>query len=169
MQFELTREFIDILSSVIEARDEATSVMLLADLHAFDIAQIYKELSLEEARFLYLLLDKERAADVLSELEEDDRIRFLKALPSEVIASQFITEMDSDDAADVLGILPEEKKEEVLHYIKDVEQAGDIVDLLSYDEDTAGGLMAKEFFAVNINWDINTCLEEDDLFYIGVF
>ncbi len=110
------------------------------------------------------------------ELEEDDRENFLEALPSEVIASQFIDHMDSDDAADVIGDLAEEKKQEVLLHIDDVEQAGDIVDLLSYDEDSAGGLMAKELIRVNENWGVATCIREmrkqaeelDEIYYIYV-
>jgi len=84
--------------------------------------------------------------------------------------------MESDDAADVIGDLAEEKKQEVLLHIDDVEQAGDIVDLLSYDEDTAGGLMAKELILVNENWGVATCIREmrkqaedlDEIYYIYV-
>lgn len=158
--FELTREYIDNLREVIERKDEATSLQLMGELHAADIAGIYKELNIEEAKFLYLLLNKEKASDVLIELEEDDREHFLKVLPSDVIAKQFIEEMDSDDAADVIGEMSEEKKQEVLSHIDDVEQAGDIVDLLNYDEDTAGGLMAKELIAVNENQDVTNCIME---------
>lgn len=160
MNFELTREYIERLREIIEARDEATAITMMRELHAADIAEIYISLSIEEARFLYLLLEGEKASDVLAELEEDDREKFLRALPSEVIAEQFIHNMDSDDAADVIADLPEEKKEEVLQYLKDVGQAGDIVDLLSYDEDSAGGLMAKEMIRVNENWNISTALKE---------
>ncbi len=160
MNFELTREYIERLREVIEARDETTARTMMRELHAADIAGIYINLTIEESRYLYLLLEGEKASDVLAELEEDDREKFLRALPSEVIAEQFIHHMDSDDAADVIANLSEEKKEEVLQYLKDVEQAGDIVDLLSYDEDTAGGLMAKEMIRVNENWDIQTTLTE---------
>ncbi len=176
MKFELTREYIDRLREVIEARDESTAVTMMRELHPADIAGIYASLTIEEARFLYLLLEGEKASDVLAELEEDDREKFLKFLPSEVIAEQFIHNMDSDDAADVIADLPEEKKEEVLQYLKDVEQAGDIVDLLSYDEDSAGGLMAKEMITVNENWTIMTTLKEmrkqagevDEVYYVYV-
>ena len=68
--------------------------------------------------------------------------------------------MESDDAADVIGDLSEEKKAEVLSNIEDIEQAGDIVELLNYDEDTAGGLMAKELLAVNKNLTVRACLIE---------
>jgi magnesium transporter len=160
MNRELTREYLNELKSFIESKDEKSSREMLKDLHPADIAEIYQELSIEEAKYLYLLLEPELASDVLIELEEEDRERLLHALPSDVIASQVIYHMDSDDAADVIGELTEERKQEVLLHIDDMEQAGDIVDLLSYDENTAGGLMAKELIKVNENWGISTCIRE---------
>jgi len=176
MNTELTREYIAELRSIIEVKDDKAALEKLEALHPADIAEIYENLSVEEATYLYLLLDPEKASDVLVELEEDDREKFLGALPSHVIASQFIDHMDSDDAADVIGDLTEEKKQEVLLHIDDLEQAGDIVDLLSYDEDTAGGLMAKELIRVNENWGVATCIREmrkqakdlDEIYYIYV-
>ncbi|MBN1950715.1 MAG: magnesium transporter [Bacteroidales bacterium] len=159
-RFELTREFIDELKKAVGTNDETLVYNLVKDLHAADIAELYGGLSMDEAKYVYLLLDNEKAGDVLIELEEDDRDRFLHALPGEVIARQFIEKMDSDDAADVIGDLPQDKKEEVLQNIDDLEQAGEIVDLLGYHEDSAGGLMAKELIQVNENWDIETCIRE---------
>ncbi len=173
MQFELTKEYIDELQDHIEKSDEVKTFELVKDLHPADIAEIYDELSIDEARFIHVMLDSEDAAEVLVELEEDDRERFLKVLPSEDIAD-FIEKLDSDDAADVVGEFSEEKQEEVLSHIDDLEQAGDIVDLLNYDEDSAGGLMAKELITVNENWNIMTCLQEmrkqakdvDEIYYV---
>lgn len=156
--FELTREFIEQIRLLIEQKDEAALTELIKDLHPADIAEIYEELSIEEAKYLYFLLDDDTAADVLIELEEEDRLRFLKALPSEVIARRFIDKMDSDDAADVLSELDEERQREVLSFLDDISVAGDIVDLLNYEEDTAGSLMAKELIKVKESWNIVTCL-----------
>ncbi|MBN1186380.1 MAG: magnesium transporter [Bacteroidales bacterium] len=174
--FEITREYLDNLHQIIENKNEEESKKILAGLHAADIAEIYKIISTEEAKFLYFLLDGEKAADVISYLEEDERDHFLKVIPSKVIAQQFIEHMDSDDAADIIADLSDEKKEEVLSFMDDIVQAGDIVDLLNYDENTAGGLMAKEMISVNENWDINTCLKEmrkqaedvDEVYYVYV-
>ena len=176
MSTKLTREYINDLKSIIEKKDNRAALDKLDQLHPADIAEIYENLSLEEATYLFLLLDPEKASDVLVELEEDEREPFLKALPSDVIASQFIDHMESDDAADVIGDLAEDKKQEVLLHIDDVEQAGEIVDLLSYDEDSAGGLMAKELIRVNENWGVATCIREmrkqaedlDEIYYIYV-
>ena len=176
MNLELTREYISELRAIIEARDEKAALAMMSELHPADIAEIYEELNMDEAKYLYMILDPEVASDVLVELEEDDRERFLRELPAEEIASQFIHNMDSDDAADVMADLDESVKQEVLKHLKDIEQAGDIVDLLSYDENTAGGLMAKELIKVNENWSLTTCLKEmriqaeevDELYYIYV-
>ena len=176
MSKELTRKYLNELKVVINVNDDAAALAKLDELHPADIADIYDGLSIEEATYLILLLDPEKASDVLVELEEDDRENFLKSLPSDVIASQFIDNMESDDAADVIGDLAEGKKQEVLLHIDDVEQAGDIVDLLGYDEDTAGGLMAKELIRVNENWGVTTCIREmrkqaedlDEIYYIYV-
>jgi magnesium transporter len=175
MQFELTKEYIDQLRDHIEKSNEVEVFQLVKDLHPADIAEIYDELDIDEARFVHVILDNEVAAEVLVELEEDDRERFLKILPSEDIA-RFINNLDSDDAADVIGEFSEEKQEEVLSHINDLEQAGDIVDLLHYDEDSAGGLMAKELMTVNENWNIMTCIKEmrkqaedvDEIYYVYV-
>ena len=176
VKFELTRDFIDLLKTQIKEGDKLFPVQMLQDLHPADIAEIIENLTLEEANYLYPLLDAELAADILLELEDDVREKLVETIPSEVIARDLIDNMDSDDAADIIGDLPEEKKSEVLQQIDDVEQAVDIVDLLNYDEDTAGGLMAKELISVNINWDINTCIREmrkqseevEELYYVYV-
>jgi magnesium transporter len=176
MKPEITKEYLDQLRQALEANDEVLAFKMFEDFHPVDIAEVYQELDLEEARMLYMLLDDETAADVLAELDEEERIKLLKTLPPEVIARKFIYHMDSDDAADVLSELPEETKEAILLHLKDIEQAGDIVDLLSFDEDSAGGLMAKELIKVNENWSVQTSLKEmrrqaenvDEVYYVYV-
>lgn len=175
-QFELTREFIEELQQNIEFEEKDHIVKMLQDLHPADIAEIYEELNIEEAKFTFLLLEKETAADVLAELEEDDRRKFLRAIPPNILAERFIEYMDSDDAADVIQELPEDKQEKVLSHVKDEDHAEDIKELLSYDEDTAGGLMAKELFRVDEESTVRECLVElrkqaeevDEVYYIYV-
>jgi magnesium transporter len=176
MHFELTKEYLDSLKLAIEQKDEKLVNKLILDLHPADIAEIFDEIDIEEAKFIYINLDKDIAADLLVELDEDVREQFLEHLSNQEIAAVFIDNMDSDDAADVIGELPEERQEEILSHISDVEQAGDIVDLLNYDEDTAGGLMATELIAVNENLTVAECLDEirkqaegvDDVFFVYI-
>ena len=176
MQFEISKEYIDRLKELVENNNAEEVKTLMEELHPADIAEVIEDLTIEEAKFIYLLLDGEKASDVLVEIPDNDRRRFLKVLPPEFIASKFIEYMDSDDAADVVADLDEEVQKEVLNEIEDVEQAGDIVDLLEYEEDSAGGIMAKELVKVNENWTIATCLKEiskqaeevDEIYYIYV-
>ncbi len=176
MQFEISREYINQLRELIEQEKQKEVVALMEDLHPADIAEVMDDLNMDEAKYIYLLLDGEKASDVLVEIPENDRNRFLKELPPELIASKFIEYMDSDDAADIVAGLDEDVKKEVLKGIEDHEQAGDIVDLLEYEEDSAGGIMAKELVVVNENWTVATCLKEiskqaeevDEIYYIYV-
>jgi len=176
MNTELNMEFILKLQDLIEAEESVEVLKMLEDLHPTDIAEVMDKLTMDEAKYLYLQLDGEMASDVLLEIPEGIRRRFLRVLPPEVIAHQFVEHMDSDDAADIMGELEDEVIEAVLSEIEDKEQAGDIADLLEYDEDTAGGLMAKELVKVNENWNVQTCLKEistqseeiDEIYYVYV-
>ncbi|MDA3890408.1 MAG: magnesium transporter [Salinivirgaceae bacterium] len=175
MRFELTRKYLDTLKSAIEQQDSKAAAELTQDLHPADIAEIFDELNVDEAQYVYLQLNKAFTADILIELEEDVRERFLKQLSGKEIAST-MDSMNSDDAADIIGELSEDRQEEVLSHITDIEQAGDIVDLLSYDENSAGGLMATELISVNENLSVSTCLDEirkqaeqvDEVFFVYV-
>ncbi|HKK67858.1 MAG TPA: magnesium transporter [Bacteroidales bacterium] len=176
MQLDITQEFIDELKAYIADQNEGKVLEILDALHPADIAAIYDDLDIEEARYTYLLLDPKVASDVLVELEEEQRTRFLKVIPSELIAHQFIENMDSDDAADIIQEMTDDKREDVLNYVKDNEQAGDIVDLLNFEGNTAGGLMAKELIAINENLTLKEALGElrdqaqdiDEIYYLYV-
>ena len=167
---------LDMLQELIEQKASEKIKELLTDLHPADIAEMCDELDVEEARFIYQILDNEDAADVLVEMDEDARKDILDTLPSETIAKKFVDYMDTDDAVDIIREMDEEKQEEILSHIEDIEQAGDIVDLLKYDEDTAGGLMGTEMVIVKENWSMPECLREmrqqaeemDEIYYVYV-
>lgn len=172
----MNNELIKNVQIIIENNDEQALQNILNDLHPADVAELCNELSADEARVIYLLLDNETAADVLIEMDEDARKKFLDILPSETIAKRFVDYMDTDDAVDIIREMDEDKQEEVLSHIEDIEQAGDIVDLLKYDEDTAGGIMGTEMVVVNENWSMPECLREmrnqaedmDEIHYVYV-
>ena len=157
---EMNEEYIGQLRNLIEQKDANNLKTLLADLHPADIAELCNDLDLEEARFVYRLLDNETAASALVEMDDDVRKEYLDVLPSETIAKRFVDYMDTDDAVELMRDLDEDKQEEILSHIEDIEQAGDIVDLLKYDEDTAGGIMGTEMVLVNENWSMLECLRE---------
>ncbi|MBO7290208.1 MAG: magnesium transporter [Bacteroidaceae bacterium] len=172
----MTKEFISYIKELIDKKDSVLLQEQISRMHPADIAELCLELDIEEARFLYRQLDNEKAADALTEMDEDMRNELLEELPSEAIAKRFVNYMDTDDAVEIIREMDEEKQEEVLQHIKDIEQAGDIVDLLQYDEDTAGGLMSTEMVVVNENWSMPECLREmrqqaedlDDIYYVYV-
>lgn len=176
MKLELNRHLIDQLRDLIEQKQDQDIIQIISEFHPADIAEIIEELDSDEAKYLFSLLDGELAADVLVEIPENDWNSYLKLLPPDVIAHRFIEYMESDDAADVMAELDEDLQDEVLQQLEDKEQAGDIADLLEYDEDTAGGIMAKELVAVNENWTVQTCLKEisiqaediDEIYYVYV-
>jgi magnesium transporter len=173
---ERDKEFVDKLREDIANKNDESLIKDLDELYPADIAELYQELSLQEAIYLYLLMDGEKAADVLMELDEEDRHKLLKELPNELIAKRFVDNMETDDAVDLMRELDEDRQEEILSHIEDVEQAGDIVDLLKYDEDTAGGLMGTEMIVVNENWSMPKCIDEmrkqaeemDEIYYVYV-
>ncbi len=159
MRFELTRDFLDQINLAIADDDRVWIDENIAHLHYADIAEIIDELDTDDAKILYYCLDEELQGDVLMELEEEIRDRFLKSLSSKEMADQ-LENLDSDDAADILGELSDEKIQEVISQMEDDDAAEDIVDLLNYDEDTAGGLMQKEFIQARLDWPVNRCLVE---------
>jgi magnesium transporter len=160
MKFDLTKDYLSELNALIDNKDSKSVLSFIEDCHPADIAEILDQLDFENASFLFELLEDEIAADVLVELEDDLREKLLKIHSPKEIAEEFVDNLDSDDAADIISELPENKKQEVLSHIEDQEHASDIVDLLNYDEDTAGGLMAKELIQVNSNWSVMRCVKE---------
>ena len=128
-------------------------------MHHADIAEIFDEIEIHKAIYIFKILDSEKTAEILTELEDDVREKLLHGLSAKEIAEE-LDELDTDDAADIIAELPQSKKEEVISELEDVEHAKDIVDLLRYDEDSAGGLMGKELVKVNENWSVLTCVKE---------
>jgi magnesium transporter len=158
-QFKLTSDFLLELREAVATREEAAVANLLKDLYAPDIAEIFNHLKAEEARFVYTQLEEQTASDVLVELEDDKREQLLSELSSKEIA-EVVDNMDSDDAADLIADLPDKVQNEVLSQMEDTEQASDIVDLLNYDENTAGGLMATELVKVHVDSNAVECIRE---------
>lgn len=159
IQFKISEELINQVVHLVASRDNEGLSKLLSEFHHADIAEILDELNQEQSTYIFKLLDSEKTSEVLVELDDDDREKILASLSTKEIAEE-IEELDTDDAADIIAELPEERQEDVIAEIEDEEHAADIQELLTYDEDTAGGLMAKELVKVNENWNINKCVKE---------
>ena len=159
-KFELNEKFIAYLSNLIHNKDNNKINSLLKNVHPSDIADILEALNEGEAQFLFELIEKEKSANVIVEVEDEVRDSLLSELSEKEIAKEVIDNLESDDAADLIGDLSDEKQEKVLSYIEDEEYFNTITDLLSYQENSAGSLMAKELIAVNENWSAKECLTE---------
>ena len=158
-QFQLTDELIKKIADLILAKKNSNLKKLVNDIHFADMADIINLLNEEQGVYLIKLFDSEKTSEILTELDENVREKILKTLSVKEIAGE-IEELDSDDAADILGELSEERKEEVISEISDNNLADNLIELLSYKEDSAGGLMAKELVKANENWTVLKCLSE---------
>ena len=159
MEFKISKDLILELKQHIVNKDDKELERLLGDMHHADIAEILDELDFDEATYIFKVLDSEQTSEILLELEDDLRENILKRLSAKEIAEE-LDELNTDDAADIIAELSQSKKEEVISELDDLEHAKDIIDLLRYDEDTAGGLMGKELVKVNENWSVLTCVKE---------
>jgi magnesium transporter len=159
MEFKVSKDLIQELEQLIESRKDQQLAAMLSDLHHADIAEILDELDIDGATYIFKVLDSEKTAEILLELEDDLRVNILNRLSPKEIAEE-LDELETNDAADIIGELSRDRKDEVISELQDVEHAKDIVDLLRYDEDTAGGIMHKELVKVNENWNVLTCVKQ---------
>ena len=156
-KFELNKTGIQFIKDLIESGSDKKLRLQLRDFHYADIAEIINELTSNQATYLIKLLKSDKTADALAEVDEDTREGILENLSAKEIAEE-IEELDTDDAADLIGELPEERQERVMSQITDSEHLDDIKELLTYDEDKAGGLMAKELVKVEEGLSVLKCL-----------
>jgi len=159
MATEITKNFLENIKGLISENDDVALLKLLSEEHPADIAEIIDQLGLDDATYLFKLLDSELTAEALMDIDEDDREKILKNLSAQEIADE-IDELDTDDAADIISELPEERVTEVISELEDDDHAKDIVELLNYEEGTAGSLMAKELVKVKETWMVPTCVRK---------
>ena len=151
--------FLNRIKSLIYENKNEVLKKELSNFHHADIAEIIKQISLEEAIHIVKLLESDITAEALAEVDESFREKILSKLSAKEIAEE-IEELDTDDAADIVGKLPENLKEKVLSKIEDAEHSQDIRELLNYNEGTAGALMAKELVSVNESLSVINCVRE---------
>ena len=159
MAFELNEFLIEDVKQLIHRKEDKELLSLFEDVHFADVAEILDEVNWDEAVYLVRLLDSEKTSEALMELDDDVRERLLDSLTPKEIAEE-IEEMDTDDAVDAIAELDEDIQQAVIEYIEDEEHAADIQEMLQYDEDSAGGLMAKELIKVKETWTVAGCVRE---------
>jgi len=159
VSFELTQEYLERFREAVENEDEKFICESLKTVRHEDVSALLEEFNAEQSKYVLELLEKDVAADVIEDLDEDIRTKFLTVFNSEEIA-EYVEGMETDDAADILNDLPVKVREEVIANLENFEKASHIIELLRYDEDCAGGLMAKELIKANVNWNVVECVEE---------
>ena len=159
MPFEINDILIDNIRNLITHEDDKALLTLFENVHHADVAEILDDVSWEQAIYLVRLLDSETTSEALMELEDDVRERLLESLTPKEIAEE-IEEMDTDDAVDAIAELDTAIQQAVIEQIADEEHKADIQEMLQYDEDSAGGLMAKELIKVKETWTVAGCVRE---------
>lgn len=157
--FELTKEYLEKLQSAINQQDNEFIRDEMDELYPADITNILYELNGEDSHYLVRLLDKKLGAEIITNLDTDDRKKFLKNFTPQEIA-EYVDLLDSDDAVDILNEQSKDVSEDIIGLLKDKEQARFVNDLMHYDEDSAGGLMQKELIKINIKQSVTECVEE---------
>jgi magnesium transporter len=158
VDFELTKEFRDRFQQALDEHDDIFIGTTLANVKPADITALLYEFNSEESKYVLDLLDIETQAEIISDLDRDTRKRFLKVYPSSEIIN-FLNQLASDDTADILNELPIKEREEGLSGLEP-ELKAQVTELLRYEENVAGGLMAKELIKARYNWTVVQCVDE---------
>ncbi|GGZ37015.1 magnesium transporter MgtE [Echinicola pacifica] len=158
-EFELSKEYLESLRDSVEAQDVSGISESIEGANEADVAALLDELDMEEALFVLRVLEREFAADVLIELDEEPQFKVVQEMESAELAA-LLDHMESDDAVDILNQLVVKDREEVISHIQEKEKSGYIQELLRYEEGSAGSLMAKEFIKANLNWTVVQTIEE---------
>ncbi|MFY0606143.1 MAG: magnesium transporter [Cyclobacteriaceae bacterium] len=159
MEFELSKEYLERFQLAIDEKDDEFILSSLENVNPADITALLYEFNTDDCHYVFSVLPKEVDAAILNDLEEGIRENFIADFTPEELAA-YIEYLDSDDGADILYQMSLKKREDVIRFIENEEKASYILDLLRYDEDVAGGLMAKELIKTNVNWTVDQCIEE---------
>ncbi|MEM9859062.1 MAG: CBS domain-containing protein, partial [Bacteroidota bacterium] len=159
IQFELSNEYRERFHVAVQDKDEKFIMESLSGVKPADISALLEEFDSEESKYVIDTLAPEYRAEIINGLEPDTREKFLKLFSYQELTS-VITNLDSDDAVDLLNELPLVDREKVIAGLDNDEKEANILDLLRYDDDVAGGLMAKEIIKANKNWTVVQCIEE---------
>ncbi|MDB5022975.1 MAG: magnesium transporter [Mucilaginibacter sp.] len=156
--FEINKADVERIKAALEG-DDAELEKVLQEYHASEIAILFEKLPLEAREKIINILPSDIASEVIAEMhEEQDAGELLISLDPEK-RSEIIEELDYDDATDIISQLDEDEQQEILEDL-DHEDATNIRALLSYAEDTAGGLMNSEVIKINIKLDKKDALDE---------
>jgi len=157
-EFELTKEFRDRFQQALDARDATFIISSLEEVNPADISALLYEFNDEESKYVLDLLSLQVRSKIINDLEPENRKTFLSIYTAEELTA-VVNQLDSDDAADILNELPIKTSEEIIAGL-DSDLRSQVIDLLRYDENVAGGLMAKELIRARANWTVVECIDE---------
>lgn len=135
-------EYVNGLQERAKAQSAERLLETYEDLRVADLAEVIHELEPDRRAEVAAALDDAKLADVLEELPEDDQVEIIAGLDT-ARAAEVLEAMEPDDAADLLADLPPDQAESLLQRLSP-DDAADLRRLLTYDENTAGGLMTSE-------------------------
>jgi magnesium transporter len=158
LEFELTKEFRDRFQRALDDHDDVFVRASLTDVNPADITALLYEFNSEESKFVLDILSLEIRAQIINDLDSESRIQFLKVYKSSEL-TEVVNLLDSDDAADILNELPIKISEEIIAGLEPVLRS-QVIDLLRYDANVAGGLMAKELIKARDYWTVVQCIDE---------
>ena len=153
---DVDAELVDDIETLLDADQQAMVLNLVADLHPADMAILISHLPSEHAGKLFKWLPVEQGGEMLPELDSSIRAMLLEGEENSRVTA-LIDELETDDAADVVADLPDDKVETILPQLEDEEE---IRELLTYDEESAGGLMAREYVSVLGDLTVSEVTEE---------
>ncbi|GAB4173605.1 MAG: magnesium transporter [Calditrichia bacterium] len=153
----IIKDILDDFKAHLEEKNDFLLRNLMIDMHPADIAELLRYIDDEDKQYLFSLLSDEIASEVLTELDENTKEDILESIDTQAI-SKLVDELDTDDAADIISELEDDVAKEVLENIED-KHSEEIKELLSYPEDSAGGIMAKEFIAVHDKSTVQEAIE----------
>ncbi len=158
VEFELTKEFRDHFQQALDEHDDDFVKKSLEDINPADITALLYEFNSEESKYVLDILSLEIRAKIINDLDSETRTQFLKVYHS-VELTDVVNMLDSDDAADILNELPIKVSEEIIAGL-DATLRSQVIDLLRYDANIAGGLMAKELIKARDHWTVVECIDE---------
>lgn len=125
---------------LLETSNQQALTALLAEQRSSDIAEVVELLDNDQSRIIFDALEKEIAAEVLEKVDQATRGALFEILATGELTA-LITHLDPDDAADVLSELDDEQERNLVLESIEPEEAAQIRNLMSYSEDSAGGIM----------------------------
>ena len=153
---EVDAELVDDISDLVDSGQQAMVLNLIRDLHPADLAQLITHLPFDEARQLFTWLPAAQGGELLAELDDTYRGDLLEEV-SPVRVRDLLDDLDTDDVTDIVADLPENVAETIIPLLEDAE---DVRALLTYDEESAGGIMGREYVSAKGSWTANEVTEE---------